>query len=61
MAKKKAAKKNRTAQALAAMRWSSATQDDKTDAARNRALGRWARWRKTNKKPPKPGDEKFTG
>ena len=54
------AKKRKTVgQMLAELRWASASKKDKTEAARNRASGRWARWRAANKKPPKPGDEKF--
>jgi hypothetical protein len=30
------------------------------DKRRENARKRWARWRKANGKPPKPGDEAFT-
>jgi hypothetical protein len=54
-----AKKKPSVGQLLADMRWKSATPQDKAEAARHRALGRWARWRAEHGKPPKPGDEKF--
>ena len=44
---------------LVKMRWQKASAADKSEAARVRAQGKWARWRKANGQPPKPGDEKF--
>jgi hypothetical protein len=44
---------------LVNLRWKNASAADKSEAARNRAQGKWARWRASNGKPPKPGDEKF--
>jgi len=56
MAKKK---KKSIGSQLVAIRYANMTAQQRKDAARNAAAGRWALWRKNHKKPPKPGDEKF--
>lgn len=35
------------------------TDEEKEDLARRAVTARWARWRRDNGKPPKPGDEEY--
>jgi len=54
-----AKKKQSLGSQLVAIRYANMSSAERKEAARNAAAGRWARWRAANKKPPKPGDEKF--
>ena len=53
------AKKKSIGSQLVAMRYAKMTAEERKEAASNAAATRWARWRKDNKKPAKPGDEKL--
>ena len=55
-----AKKKKSIGSQLVAIRYANMTAAQRKEAASNAAAARWAHWRKANKKPPKPGDEKFT-